>query len=191
MPAKQLALGWGHLTPPQGAVMMTGMTAAIVYTVGHSNHAIENFLALLRRHGIRRLVDVRSVPYSRWVPHFRKRALSAALESNGIDYQFLGDALGGRPPGDEFYAADGTLDCARRSQAADFLAGIDRLLTLAAERPTAVMCAEEDPARCHRRALIAPALRARGVQIVHVRGDGRAQPEAVDRELDGQLSLPL
>ncbi|HEX7038157.1 MAG TPA: DUF488 domain-containing protein [Pseudomonadales bacterium] len=161
----------------------------LVHTIGHSNHPIERFIELLRRQRITRLVDVRSHPASRWAPQFGKRPLERALGRAGIDYRFLGDALGGRPADPAFYDADGRVDYARRAQAEDFLDGVERLMTLAAEAPTAILCAEEDPARCHRRRLITPALRARGAEVVHIRGDGRVQPEADDAELDGQLGL--
>lgn len=161
----------------------------VIHTIGHSNHAIGCFLDLLGRFGVRRLVDVRSHPTSRWAPQFRKRPLARALEQTGIDYVFLGESLGGRPAGEAFYDADGRVDYARRARAPDFLQGVEALVRLAAERPTVMLCAEEDPTRCHRRALITPALVARGLQVVHIRGDGRGQAEAKDSALDGQMGL--
>ena len=169
--------------------MMPAVTSPIIFTIGHSNHPMERFLELLRQAGIERLVDVRSQPYSRWVPQFRRRTLAEALPEAGVDYVFLGEALGGRPSGDEFYAADGKPDYAARIRAPDFQAGVEELLRLAAERPTVIMCAEENPARCHRRALIAPVLLARGTGVVHVRGDARLQEEGEGRSPDGQLGL--
>lgn len=165
------------------------MTALTLYTIGHSNHTLDRFVGLLRRHHVERLVDVRSHPYSRWAPQFRKRALAEGLLGAGMSYVFLGDVLGGRPAGDEYNGPDGKVDYALRSQALDFIDGLETLLVLGSERPTAVMCAEEDPERCHRRALIAPALRARDVQVAHIRGDGRLQVESEGQALDGQLGL--
>jgi uncharacterized protein (DUF488 family) len=106
-----------------------------------------------------------------------------------MDYVFLGDSLGGRPVGDEFYRADGTVDYASRARAGDFQAGIEQLLVLASERPTAILCAEEDPTRCHRRGLITPVLLERGLEVVHIRGDARLQPEVEGRAPGGQLGL--
>lgn len=148
-----------------------------IYTVGHSNHAAEHLVGLLLQHGITVLADVRSRPYSRWAPHFQKAALSRSLEAAGIEYVFLGQELGGRPDGGEFYGADGKVDYARRAQAADFQAGIEQLIGLARNRSAAILCAEEDPARCHRRLLVAPALRRKDIAVVHIRGDGRVQPD--------------
>jgi uncharacterized protein (DUF488 family) len=151
------------------------MTA--IYTIGHSRHSAERFVQLLRQHSIARLVDVRSYPASRWSPQFSKVALAQMLASHAIEYVFLGRELGGRPEGPEFYRPDGTVDCERRSQAPDFQAGVERLVGLARGRRTVILCAEEDPARCHRNLLVAPALRRAGMTVVHVRGDGRLETE--------------
>lgn len=154
-----------------------------VRTIGHSNHPLERFIALLRQHGISTLVDVRSRPYSRWAPHFQKSFLSQSLEAEGITYVFLGGELGGRPDGAEFYDAEGHVDCERRAQARDFRAGVERLIDVANQGPTAILCAEEDPGRCHRRLLVTPALQRKGLPVRHIRGDGRVQS---DDELRGQ-----
>ena len=103
--------------------------------------------------------------------------MSAQLRARGIDYVFLGRELGGRPEGAQFYAADGQLDCARRAQATDFIAGIERLIALARERSTVILCAEEDPSHCHRRRLVTPALQRAGISVIHIRGDGRLEPD--------------
>jgi len=160
-----------------------------VFSLGHSNHALERFLALLRQHGICTVADVRSRPYSKWAPQYKKEALARSLRAAGIDYVFLGGELGGKPEGDEYDDGHGGVDYARRAKAPDFQAGLDRLIGLAGTQPTAILCAEEDPERCHRRRMIAPALAERGVSVDHIRGNGRVQ---ADRELDDaspQLSL--
>ena len=160
-----------------------------IYTIGHSRHPAEVFLALLGRHAIARLVDVRSHPASRWAPHFGKATLARILATAAIDYRFLGGPLGGRPDGAVFYTADGALDVLRRAEAPDFQAGIDELLSLARETPTVVLCAEEDPSRCHRKRLVASALRQRGRAVVHIRGDGRLEPDAPTGLAPAQLPL--
>ena len=73
-----------------------------IYSIGHSNHSLEVFLGLLRRHAIGAVADVRSQPYSRYSPQFSRKAIAAALEREGIRYVFLGQELGGRPQGDAF-----------------------------------------------------------------------------------------
>jgi len=162
---------------------------SVIYTIGHGRHPAEHFVGLLAAHEITRLVDVRSHPASRWAPQFGKAALAQALTSHAIEYVFLGRELGGRPGGAELYRPDGGVDYERRAQAPDFKAGIERLAVLALERTTAIMCAEEDPERCHRRLLITPALERAALSVVHVRGDGRLEPERGAAPSSPQLGL--
>jgi uncharacterized protein (DUF488 family) len=159
------------LTPGEQVVMTT------IHTIGHSHHSIEHFVALLRQHGVATLVDVRSRPYSRWAPQFQKDALSRSLAAVPIAYVFLGQEFGGRPEGAEFYDEHGHVDYERRTQAPDFRAGLDRLVAIARQGSTAIMCAEEDPIRCHRQLLVTPALQRSGVTVEHIRGDGHVQTE--------------
>jgi len=148
-----------------------------IFTVGHSRHMAEHFETLLGSVAVELLVDVRSQPVSKWAPHFGRVELAQTLAALSVDYVFLGDRLGGRPGDRAFYREDGTVDYALRAAAPDFVAGIERLAALSRDRRTAILCAEEDPARCHRRLLVAPALMRLGVAVVHVRGDGRLEPE--------------
>lgn len=148
-----------------------------VYSVGHSNHTLEAFLALLRRHAIASLVDVRSAPYSRYVTHFNRPELEDAMERSRIRYTFLGEELGGRPVGDEFYDAEEHALYGRMARAEFFLRGLDKLVDEAALYRTAMMCSEEDPTNCHRHLLIARVLEGQGVRALHIRGDDREQTE--------------
>jgi len=158
------------------------LTPSEIYTIGHSNHSFERFVDLLRERGIRRLVDVRSRPYSKFSPHFRKAALSSKLIAARIGYEFLGQALGGLLD-PELILDDGTPDYQRRSRSRDFQDGIEALVTIASGAPTAIMCAEEDPTSCHRRRLVTPALHQHGVRVLHIRKDGRA---LLDSELESE-----
>lgn len=159
-----------------------------IFTLGHSRHPFDRFVELLRQQDVVTLVDVRTRPYSRWAPQFQKRALARSLERAGIAYVFLGDALGGRPEGDALYDARGRLDVERRARARDFQEGVERLAELARDKPAAILCAEENPARCHRTLLVAPALRERGFTVLHIRGDGRVQE---DEEVRGSAQRRL
>ncbi|MCL7455138.1 MAG: DUF488 domain-containing protein [Anaerolineae bacterium] len=141
-----------------------------LYTVGHSNHPPEAFCALLREHGIELVVDVRSSPYSRYVPQANREALAETLEQAGIAYRWMGDRLGGKPQGQ---VAD--YDELRASPS--FQEGIAQLLALADLHRTAVMCAEGDHRRCHRHKLITPALLAQGAAVVHIQSDGSVVDE--------------
>jgi uncharacterized protein (DUF488 family) len=152
---------------------------ATIYTIGHSNHESDQFVTLLRQHGIQLLVDVRSSPYSRFVPQANRESLARTLEDAKIAYRWLGDRLGGKPQG---VVAD--YDHLRASPA--FRLGIVELLALAAERHTAIMCSEGDHRQCHRHKLITPALIEEGVHVLHIQPDG----SIVDEEKEPrQLAL--
>ncbi len=151
----------------------------MIYTIGHSNHPSEDLTALLQQHGIELVVDVRSSPYSRYVPQANRETLARTLASVGVAYRWLGDRLGGKP---ERAVAD--YDELRARPA--FQQGIDELLTLAAERRTAIMCSEGDHRQCHRHSLITPVLLDRGVHVLHIQPDGSLVNEA---EEPRQLTL--
>src|SRR5215469_7180277 len=111
-----------------------------LFSIGHSNQSIEAFLALLQQHQIQVLVDVRSSPYSKYVPQFNSTPLAVAVRQAGIKYMFMGKELGGRPDGDEFYAPDGRVLYNRVAEAAFFLQGINRLKEGAKTYRVALMC---------------------------------------------------
>ena len=160
-----------------------------IFTIGHSRHTTAHFVSLLHAHTIERLVDVRSQPYSKWAPHFDTTALALLLDTHGVDYVFLGRQLGGRPDDRAFYRQDGSVDYDRRRVAPDFVDGIQRLVTLAQNRRSTIMCSEEDPTHCHRRLLVTPAIMRAGISVVHVRGDGRLEPEREQAAAATQLDL--
>lgn len=170
-----------------------------VYTVGHSNHPPEAFLDLLRRHGIETVVDVRSAPYSRYTPHFNKRELERLLAEAGIRYVFAGDVLGGRPPDPTCYKNGAVPDGhANYLELVDYAAvaardwyrrGIERLREIGHDRRIAMMCSEEDPARCHRHHLIAQTLLADGVPVHHIRASGECEDAVRAEPPSRQLSL--
>ncbi len=149
-----------------------------VFTIGHSNLALELFVDLIRSHQIEVVADVRSSPYSRYAPQFNREPLGEARRGGGIDYLFVGDALGGRPPGDEYYDDQGRVLYDRVAASPAFQAGLDRVASLFRRRRGAVMCSEEDPGQCHRRLLVGRVLAERGFTVLHLRGDGRVEEEA-------------
>ena len=158
-----------------------------VYTIGHSNHALDTFLDLLRQHAIEVVADVRSAPYSKHLPQFHRQAIEAAVRDAGLQYVYLGRELGGRPEGDEYYDAEGRALYWRRARAPEFLVGIERLERGRGQYRVAVMCSEEDPAGCHRHLLIGRVLAERGGAVAHLRGDGRVQ--AADELESPQMAL--
>jgi uncharacterized protein (DUF488 family) len=161
-----------------------------VYTLGHSTRSAEEFQALLAKHDVRGIADVRRYPASRRHPHFAREALAAALAERGVAYAWL-PALGGRrsPRPDSPHVAwrePAFRAYADHMESEEFRAGLDELLALARVRPTAVLCAEAVPWRCHRQ-LIADALVARGITVLHVTGPGTPSAHALSRHarLDG------
>lgn len=163
-----------------------------LHSIGHSNHDFERFLALLRRHGIDMVADVRSRPYSRHVPHFSKDQLARRLANEGLGYGSFGHQLGGKPPRDD--PAPARRSYAERATDPQFLGGIERLLAGAAARRVAMLCRERDPLDCHRFHLIGRHLRER-VVLRHVLPDGRLEDHTeTERRLlarEGEGALPL
>jgi hypothetical protein len=148
-----------------------------IYTIGHSNHSMDDFLNLLVDYEIEVLVDVRTHPYSRYAPHFNKDFLKSSLIDNGFKYLFLGKELGGRPEGHEFYDDEGHVLYWRVAESPLFLSGIARLEHGIQIYRVAIMCSEENPAICHRHLLVGRVLGARGVQIRHIRGKSQLQTD--------------
>jgi uncharacterized protein (DUF488 family) len=143
-----------------------------IFTVGHSNHAIERFLALLRQHAITAIADVRSVPYSRRNPQFNSKPLTTSLDTCGISYVSLGKELGARSDDPACYDKDGRVQYRLLAQTQLFSQGIDRVLTGARRYRVALMCAEKEPLDCHRTLLVSRALETRGAAITHILADG-------------------
>jgi uncharacterized protein (DUF488 family) len=175
-----------------------------LFTIGHSAHALEKFVNLLELHGIQTVVDVRSVPASRFHPQFSKRNLAQSLACQEIQYVFLGRELGGRPSDPTCYAGGvlpkkgtkpwPTPDYTQVVKRDWFARGIEHLLRYAAERPTVVLCSEEDPTRCHRHFLIAEYLGRHhpNIEVLHIRDNGallRADEVQRGRTADRQLAL--
>ena len=154
-----------------------------LYTIGHSAHPIDKFVSLLKQYQIQLLVDVRSVPASRWHPQYDKKALDKVLRENQIGYVFAGQQLGGRPKDKSCYELEATGEKDTGSlqvnfneimKRAWFVNGIDDLVEKLSYERTAIMCSEEVPQRCHRHGLIAKYLREvyPSIEVHHIRGNG-------------------
>jgi uncharacterized protein (DUF488 family) len=142
-----------------------------IYTIGHSNLSIEALIDLLQQHGITALADVRSHPYSRYLPHFSQSALKTALLQHNIRYVFLGKELGARPNNPDCYV-DGKALYERIVATELFSVGIQRLVKGAETYKIALMCAEKDPITCHRAILVCQNLRDFQLEIAHILNDG-------------------
>jgi uncharacterized protein (DUF488 family) len=166
-----------------GVGAMSAQTSTIL-TVGHSRHTLERFLALLETAQVTAVADVRSSPVSRFSPQFNKNALAASLAGQGIDYVFLGAALGGRPARPEMYT-DGRADYEEMAASSEFRVGLAQLIEMTQRHRVAAMCSEADPLDCHRCLLVGRALAEAGHDVAHILASGEvaSQVEIEDRLL--------
>ncbi|NUM54279.1 MAG: DUF488 domain-containing protein [Candidatus Hydrogenedentes bacterium] len=171
-----------------------------LYTIGHSNYEPAQFLSLLAAHGVSAIADVRSSPYSKFVPQYSKENLQHMLREADIGYGFLGRELGARRDEETCYVGDQ----ARYDRIAElpiFRAGLDRVIEESQDRSIALMCSEADPLTCHRTILVCRALRKLhpSLPITHILPDasGETHEDALERlvalhklepELFGELS---
>lgn len=167
---------------------------ATVWTIGHSTRSLEQLVELLRHHQIEAIADVRRFPGSRRLPQFGEAALREGLEAHGQHYQWI-EELGGRrrPLKDSPNLAwrnSSFRGYADHLRSDEFDRGLQRLLEMAAQRRTAMMCAEVLWWRCHR-SLVSDVLKMRGIEVLHIQDEKppAAHPfTAPARLVDGQLS---
>lgn len=150
-----------------------------VFTIGHSTRPIEDFIELLQLNGVKQLVDIRTIPKSRRNPQFSTESLAASLAEAGIGYVHT-KALGGlrHPRKDSVnlgWRNESFRGYADYMQTPEFAAAIDEVIRPAGEKPTALMCAEAVPWRCHR-SLVADALLVRGVEVLEIISNARPSP---------------
>lgn len=173
------------------------METSVIWTVGHSNRPLAELIDLLTGQSISVLADVRRFPGSKRQPQFAKDNLKSSLRAAGIDYRHF-EALGGR----RSRSREDSLNTAWRSesfhayadhmQTGEFQAALVELMALGASSPTAILCAEAVPWRCHRQ-LIADALVAHGWEVRHILGVKRTQPHRLTefaRIVQGQVTYP-
>ena len=153
--------------------------APSIYTIGHSNRPVDQFIALLTKNGVERLVDIRKMPKSRHNPQFEGEALKKALNAASIDYVHE-PLLGGLRRARKDSVNDGWRNTSFRGFAdymstGEFKRGLETVLESATRSTTAIMCAEAVPWRCHR-TLVADALKAAGCRVFHIVGS--SEPSA-------------
>ncbi len=143
----------------------------MIYTIGHSTRPIKSLLEILNAHEIVQVVDVRTIPYSKYTPQFNKEPLAESLKSAGIEYIHMKDLGGLRHPikdsvnlGWKNASFRGYADY---MQTTCFAGAIEKLIEISENKNTAIMCAEAVPWRCHR-SLIADALLIRGINVMHI-----------------------
>ncbi len=141
--------------------------SAIVYTIGHSNRELEDFLSLLLERKVTAVADVRSQPYSRVNPQFNRESLAKSLARHEIAYVFLGEELGARTSDPGCYVG-GKVQYEILARTKLFQSGLDRIERGALKYELTLMCAEKEPLLCHRSILVARHLIQRGLQIRHI-----------------------
>ncbi len=168
---------------------------ATVYTIGHSTRTLEEFIAALQAHGITTLVDIRAFPMSRRLPHFNRESLELELPKHGIAYVWMKELGGRRKKMRDDSPNTGLRNESFRNYAdymltPEFAQGIVRLLQLAEQSNTAIMCAERVYFQCHRM-LVSDYLTAHGHTVWHIDDDKRPlRPHKLMAEahlVDGQL----
>lgn len=148
-----------------------------IFTIGHSTHPRERFIALLRQHGITALCDVRSRPYSRMNPQFNREELKESLRAWHTRYVFLGKELGARSEDAACYE-NGKVRYDRLAQTDLFRRGLQRVQKGMKNYRLALMCAEKEPIECHRTILVARYLVSLGCDVQHIHADGRLESHA-------------
>ena len=173
------------------------MDPITIYTIGHSNHSIDQFIALLTQHGIEVLVDVRRIPSSRRLPHFNRPNLSDGLGQHGIEYVWL-ECLGGHrkdglPDSPNFGLKNESFrNYADHMLGEEFRVGADQLLGIADNRLVAIMCSEKSFHDCHRK-LTSDFLLASGAVVQHILADGTLEQHKLSdlaKVQDGQVTYP-
>ena len=150
-----------------------------LYTIGHGTRKSEDFLSLLKQFNIEYLIDVRSIPHSRFNPQYNQKTLKVFLEKNEIRYVFMGDTLGGRPKDPSCYDGDGKVNYDLLKTKDFFHEGIERLKTAYEKDLTvAIMCSESKPQECHRSKLIGSVLDADNIIVSHIDEIGTLKDQA-------------
>ncbi len=138
-----------------------------LFTIGHSNYEIETFVSLLKEHEVNAVADVRSHPYSRFMPHFNRTSLQQTLAEENISYVFLGKELGARSDNLQCYV-DGKALYEKIAATEQFQGGIQRILKGLLKHKVSLMCAEKDPITCHRAILVCQHIRHPDLNINHI-----------------------
>jgi uncharacterized protein (DUF488 family) len=161
-----------------------------VFTIGHSTHTVEQFVGLLRRHGITAIGDVRSRPYSRQNPHFNREEMERFLRPRGIAYVYLGKELGARSQDPSCYE-QGRIRYELLARTELFQSGLVRVREEIKTHRLAIMCAEKEPLDCHRTILISRHLEPLGLEVRHILADGAIEMHAdALARLARQLHMP-
>ena len=149
-----------------------------LYTIGHSQHDINYFISMLKRYNVNYVLDVRSIPYSKYAEQYNRENFEKSIQDEGLKYFFMGKFFGARPNEKELYCDEGYLDFERVRKSNRFIKGFDNVM-LGLERGNniALMCSEKDPIDCHRAIMVARAFDLAGTEVSHIMEDGNLQKQ--------------
>lgn len=173
---------------------MTVDACPTLWTIGHSTHSIEEFVAMLTAHKIEALADVRRFPASRKSPHFNAATMAGVLQAHDIEYLSCTE-LGGRRRAkpdshNNAWRSEAFRGYADFMETTEFAAGVARLMEAAKERHTAIMCSEAVWWRCHR-GLVSDYFKVRGWEVLHIMSASKVEPHpytSAANIVDGKLS---
>ena len=155
-----------------------------IYTIGHSILEIDKFISLLKDNNIDTIVDVRSIPYSKFASQFNKETLKHYLKENNIYYIYMGDLLGARYEDKALLFDDGKVNFKKVQETISFQNGISRLEKgLSKGYKIALMCSEKEAFDCHRFVLISEFLARNGINIKHIYPDKVVSQEFLEQKL--------
>ncbi|MCY4130846.1 MAG: DUF488 domain-containing protein [Gammaproteobacteria bacterium] len=157
-----------------------------VYSIGHSNMSYRSFASLLRKWSIEQVVDVRSIPFSRHVPHFNYEAIRRKLQQSGFEYEYLGNQLGSHNCRMR-NSCENPSDYRRQIACDAFSDGITQLLERLNANRVAIMCVESNPYRCHRHTILAAELAKLGVVTQHIFKNAQVQ-SAFDAPVESNIA---
>lgn len=164
------------------------MQNSYLYSIGHGQKSIEELIQELLSFDISFLVDVRSSPFSKWVPHFNKGIIENLLSGTSIRYTYMGDTIGGRPLSEDCYDSEGYFDYHKMAEKPQFIAGLHRLIDANDKRlRVAIMCSESNPIECHRSKLIGRELYfgTKKIEMSHIIAPGKIRTQVeIMTELD-------
>ena len=147
-----------------------------LFTIGHSQHNVEYFISMLKKYNINYVLDVRSIPYSKYAEQYDRQNIEKYMSYNGIRYSFMGKFFGARPKEKELYCAEGYLDFEKVRKSERFLKGFKNvMLGLQQGYNIVLMCTEKDPFDCHRAIMVSRAFELAKVEVNHILADGNLQ----------------
>jgi len=155
-----------------------------IFTIGHSTHEIDYFISLIKQHQINTIVDVRSIPYSKFTPNYNKEGLKLYLKKNNIQYIFMGDLLGARYEDKNLLFPDGKVNFKEVQKLKSFQDGITRLEKgIRMGYNISLMCSEKEAFDCHRFGLISEILTKIGINVKHIYPDKIISQEELEKQL--------